>query len=1230
MKQILIILLSPIMILGHENITKIKYIENKGQWNSNIIYKANIPEGTVFIEKNSLTYYFYSSSQIEEFQHLSYKEKNNMQDLNLDGFAYKIELLEANKKVLITGLEQLTEYHNYFIGNNKKKWRGKVPIYNTVKYTSIYNGIDLKIYSSETFLKYDFIIAKGANPNDIKLYYNGAVPELKDEKLIIDIGFNTIVEKKPIAYQIINGVREEVDCRFLLKNNVLSFVFPKGYNKDYELIIDPILITSTLSGTISQNYGHTSTFGNNGEIFSGAISFGTGYPTTLGAFQVNYGLGLTDIAISKLNSDGSSLIWATYLGGSSDDYPHSMFANNNNELYMYGSTNSANYPTSLNAFQSSNGGGSDIAITHLTEDGSNIIGSTYIGGNGLDGRNNISTNYGDVYRGEIIVDNIGNAYVASFSSSFDFPTTNGVFQPFNSGGQDGVVCKFNPTLTTLEWATYLGSSGDDASYGLRVDDSNNVFVTGAASVGFPTTSSSAIQNFIGGSHDGFISKLSPQGTSLLASSFFGSVGKDESFFIDIDSDNDIYIYGQNSNFIPITTGCYGIANSNQFISKFNVDLTNIEWQTTIGSGLGSASGYDFIPIAFMVDICKNIYTSGHAGFANTIPSMFTTPNAFYTSGGFYLMTLDPNATNVNFATYYANADHVDGGTSRFDPSGKIYQAVCSGSSSQLITTNNAYSTTQTTGWDVGVFKIDFDLINFASAIGSPGISGCAPYTVNFINSSTGNQFFWDFDDNGQTSTAFNPTYTFNNTGTYDVMLIATDSSSCNIKDTAIIQINVLPSTIVSTSYATACNNYIWNGVIYTQSGIYSNVISTANCDSTIILDLIINNPTNSSNTINSCTPVSWNGQTYTSSGTYTYQLLNSNGCDSIATLNLSINSLITSYDTIISCTPISWNGQTYTNSGIYSYQTLNSNGCDSIINLYLSINSATMSTSTINACTSIIWNGTTFTNSGTYTYQTLNSNGCDSIATLYLLIDAAATSTNTIKSCIPIIWNGTTYTNSGTYTYQTINVNGCDSIATIDLTINSSNTSFSTVIACDSFYWNGETYTSSNTFNWEGLNTNGCDSVAILNLTIKNGTENTSKIIECDSYIWPMNNQKYTESGTYTNISINTAGCDSISKLVLRIENRIFLIPNSFTPNNDEHNDIFKVVSTEKIENNEYFEIYIYDRWGKEIYYSNDIEKFWDGTLDGNFVQHGVYVWKIKYLCNSKIRHKIGTVTLVN
>ena len=1195
-KIILTLIYMPIVLFAHKDIKKVEYVENKGQWKPNILYKANIPEGSVFLEKNLFTYSFHNSMQLKEFHH--HRCEKEEKDLYLDKFAFKMEFLGANEEIIITGEELLPEYHNYFIGNDKNKWRGKVPIYNLVKYASIYNGIDLKVYSEDSFLKYDFIISKDGNPNEIQLYYNGVVPRLKNNQIEMDIGFNTIIEQLPIAYQIINGKKYEVDCRFQLKDNIISFVFPDGYNSEYELIIDPILVASTLSGTVgADNYGHTATYGNEGEIFTGAISFGTGYPTHLGSFQISHG-GSIDIAISKLNASGSALLWATYLGGTLGDLPHSMIVNSSNEIYVYGSSHSTNYPTSISAFQNNNQGMSDIVITHLSQDGANVIGSTYLGGSDQDGQNVISWNYGDTYRGEIMLDQMDNPFIASVSLSTDFPVTAGVLQNNNAGGQDGVICKLNPSLSVLEWSTYLGSPSDDAAYGLRIDNNQNVYVTGVASTGFPTTNGSAIPNFIGGSHDAFICKINPQGSTLLASSYFGSTNKDASFFLDIDLNNNIYIYGQNFASIPITSGYYGVPNSGIFITKFNNDLTNIEWQTCIGNGNGNP---DLVPIAFMVDICNHIYISGHSASLG----IYTTPNAFYTTGGFYLMTLEPDASAVNFATYYSN-NHVDGGTSRFDPSGTVYQAVCSGGG--FAATPNAHSTVQATGWDIGVFKINFELINIANAIANPSDTGCAPYTVNFTNSSVGaTSYFWDFDDNGQTSTSVSPTHTFNNPGIYDVTLIVLDSGSCNISDTTILQIDVLDPNTSAEFSDTACDSYTWNGVTYNQSGTYSNVTtSTLGCVHTDTLNLIINSSDATSDLVTSCDSYIWDGVTYTSSGAYTNVYANTAGCDSVHTLNLTINNITTSTSTATACDVYTWDGVTYTTSGVYTNTYINADGCDSIHILNLTINNSTLELSSETACDSYTWDAVTYTKSGTYTNIYTSSSGCDSICTLALTINNSTSSVFNQLSCDNYIWmvNGQSYDTSGIYIDTIVNIMGCDSLVTLDLYVSAPEASFE--------YYQYDFCKPEIQF----LNTSTDYVNSIWNFgdgNMSNKFSNTHTYIQSDEYL-------------VTLIVESDISClDSISLYITPKDYNLFL-PNSFTPRtNDDINDIFKP-SLDSLSN---YEMFIYNRWGKNIFYSNNIKYGWDGTYDNTICQHGVYAWKIKYSCGGRQEIDYGIVYLL-
>ena len=503
------------------------FIKNLGQWNSKTKYKVNLQGGNLFIEDTELTYFFYDANTVHKLHELEHQQNEHTEhhDHLIDAYSFKVELLNANPNALKNGINKKNEYNNYFIGNNREKWKSNVPIYSGINYTSIYDGINLNLYSTDLNLKYDFVVSPHANPNKIKLQYKHTNnTKLVDGNLHINLGFNTIIEQKPYAYQDINGERIEIECHYNYEGNTLSFNFPNSYNKDYELVIDPVLIASTLSGSTITNYGHSATFDNQGNIYTGARNFGIGYPTTFGAFQMAFGGGGTDIAISKLSPDGSTLIWASYIGGNSSEYPHSMYVQNS-ELYVLGSSDSPNFPITENAFDNTNSS-TDIVLSHLSEDGTSMIGSTFVGGSGNDGTNSSYSNYGDTYRGEIIVDEDGNPFIASFTQSSNFPTTTGAYQTTNAGGQDGVIFKMNPDLSSMLWSTHLGGPLDDAAFGLRLDTYGDLYVTGSSGdSNFPSTTKQQYLTLSEGKLMHILLNFLRMGVPYLVQAFLDLMGK---------------------------------------------------------------------------------------------------------------------------------------------------------------------------------------------------------------------------------------------------------------------------------------------------------------------------------------------------------------------------------------------------------------------------------------------------------------------------------------------------------------------------------------------------------------------------------------------------------------------------------------------------------------------------------------------------------------------------------
>ena len=374
--------------------------------------------------------------------------------------------------------------------------------------------------------------------------------------------------------------------------------------------------------------------------------------------------------------------------------------------------------------------------------------------------------------------------------------------------------------------------------------------------------------------------------------------------------------------------------------------------------------------------------------------------------------------------------------------------------------------------------------------------------------------------------------TYTSSGVYVDTLV--NSVGCDI--VATLNLTILNSSS-STTMLTVCDSYLWNGITYTSSGVYTfNTLNSNGCDSVANLNLSILGESSSITNItlnDTDTFYLWNGVTYTTSGVYTFITLNSVGCDSIASLNISIFDSSANSSNSIFCDSLVWNGTTYTTSGFYVDTLINSFGSDSVASLNLIINSSTNSLNVYTFCNSYLWNGITQTITGLYVDTLTNSVGCDSVASLDLTIINSSSSTTTLTVCDSSVWNGITYSNSGLYIDTLINFVSCDSVASLDLTIINSSPSTIVLTVCDSLVWNGITYNNSGLYVDTLTNSVGCDIVASLDLIIINSSSSTTTLTVCDSYLW--NGILYTSSGFYVDTLVNSVGCDSVSSLNLSI-----------------------------------------------------------------------------------------------
>lgn len=821
-KFLIVIIITGSSILNVFSGNDLPFIENNGQWSEQILFKATVEDGNLFLEKNAFTWYFSNASQLLNADH-SISQSNAI----IKKHAFKIFFENSNPNVFISGNNVRPEYYNFFLGSNPDKWKGEVPAYNSVIYKNLYNGIDLEVYSQSGNLKYDFIIHPGANPEQIKIRYEGLDSiQLRSTKLYLYNSVNTLVEQTPYTYYPSEKIKQSIPCNYILKNNTVQFNFPEGYNAMETIVIDPAtLIFSSYSGSTADNWGYSATYDDDGNLYGAGIVFDEGYPVTLGAFEETFQGGFSffpcDVAISKFNASGTDLIYSTYLGGSQNELPHSLVVDDNNELIVFGTTGSDDFPVTADAYDITfNGGyndtvtyviyfplGVDAFVTKFNVDGSALIGSTYLGGTGNDGQNGGSTafNYGDHSRGEVVSDSDMNCYIASSTTSSDFPTTAGVFQSAIAGNQDGFVAKFNADLTELMWCSYIGGSNDDGPYSMKLAPDETILISGGTiSTDFPTTADALHETFQGGSMDGFVARINNDASAILNATFIGTNNYDQIFLLDKDDENNVYIVGQTSGAYPVTVGVYSNPGSSQFITKLNSDLSEIIFSTVFGSG---TSLVNISPTAFLVDECYQLYVSGWGGTVNSnfnpltgnvldMPITDDAYDAVSNGSDFYFIVLGNDADELIYATYFGSpsaADHVDGGTSRFDKKGIIYQAVCAGCGGfdDFPTTDDAWSTTNNSfNCNLGVFKFEFNFTGPSASISAIPLSGCAPSNVMFSNTSTQTEnFLWDFGD-GTTSTESEPSHVYETPGTYYVTLVAIDSDACIPNDTAYLTINV--------------------------------------------------------------------------------------------------------------------------------------------------------------------------------------------------------------------------------------------------------------------------------------------------------------------------------------------------------------------------------------------------------------------------------------------------------
>jgi len=696
------------------------FIENQGQRDARVAYYA---------QQGGANLYFTTEEVV----------------LALPGTVLRAHFVGANPDARVTGQHPQKATVSYFVGKDPEQWHNQIPTYSEVTYHDLYPGIDLTYTGRDGALKYTFVLQPGAEADGIRLAYAGAekmrLAENGDLLITPEGAELSLRDTAPYVYQEIDGAQVPVAAAFKLYDDH-TYGFTLGtYDPNIPLVIDPTLLYSTLLGGSDWDYGHAITLDDNGNVYVTGEVKSTDFPTTTGAYTTTY-QGGTDVFVSVLSADLSTLRYSTFLGGAGTDVGRTIALDAaSGDVYVTGDTFSDDFPTTTGAYTTtrpSGGTRTDVFLSVFSADLSTLSYSTFLGG------------YWSDYGHGIAIDDTGSAYITGYTHSEDFPTTTGAYTTTHHGGQfnfDVFVSVLDPAgngESDLLYSTFLGgynsSDTTDKAYAIALDSNHNIYVTGETlAVDFPTTSG-AYTTTHHGDADVFVSVLDPAGngeSDLLYSTYLGGSEADISHDLALDSTGNVYIAGttESSDF-PVTAGAYDTTLNEDyyaqdtFVSVLDPTLSTLSASTFLG-GSWIESAHD---TAIALDSAGHVYVTG-----DTASGDFPTTSDAYTTTGqdgtptVYLSVFSSNLAALSYATF------IGAGFSEsmaMDDQENVYIMGFTGAS-EYPTTPNAYMTTIQGGDDVFITKFGpaADLVIDKRVLPTTPISpgGAITYTLTFSN-----------------------------------------------------------------------------------------------------------------------------------------------------------------------------------------------------------------------------------------------------------------------------------------------------------------------------------------------------------------------------------------------------------------------------------------------------------------------------------------------------------------
>ncbi len=641
------------------------------------------------------------------------QDQTRLSQTKASSVTIQMKLLGANPNATAVGEGLQPGKVNYFIGNDPSQWHTNVPTYQAVRYQNVYPGIDLLYYGNHRQIEYDFVIASGGDPGKIQIEIAGTSAIRIDQQgnLVLQLPNSELSFHAPMVYQESPAGHVAISSSYIIldSNHITFRVAPYDHTK--QLVIDPSVIYSTYLGGSGDDQPNGIAVDSSGDLYVAGYTDSTDFPlATIGALPAG-----DHVFVAKLDPTGSNLLYADYIGGNDQDYGFALALDSANNVYVTGSTASSNFPL-VNPFQSQYPGSYNGFLSEVSPDGSSLLYSTYLGGNGSDQPSSIA------------IDHSGDIVVSGNTSSTDFPVANPYQGTVLANGGDvfgtyGFVTTFAPGGASLVYSTYLGGNTNVALNcggspcwpapsstinSLALDASGNAYVAGVTNTyNFPTTSGAYLTTDSIGQNGmvGFVSKFNAAGGLDYSTYFYEASGVlSDLNAIAVDAAGEAFVTGAaySDGTFPVTATSIcnplvsGTACGYAFVTKFNASASALLYSTFLGAN-NSAT-----PWGILLDSSNDAYI-----LASTSSSSFTTTGAIqpYAGGAdLLLVEIDPLAGSQLFSTYLGGSadDYPSGAALAADDS--VYLAGTT-DSTDIPVTQGAVQPTFAGGTDAFLLKI---------------------------------------------------------------------------------------------------------------------------------------------------------------------------------------------------------------------------------------------------------------------------------------------------------------------------------------------------------------------------------------------------------------------------------------------------------------------------------------------------------------------------------------------